>query len=138
MRFAFTKLLAPFLLQKINRKTKNCHDSTSNQNRNSGFSYRKFETLGSNFSHEIHFCEAAGVRCHSKQIFGFFYSTTQIRNVRFLIDRQKIRLSTSKSSPHVNKLQPSKYLQTIEPHLPSKKSKYKSTLSKILNLIGAS
>ena len=26
----------------------------------------KFETLGSNFSHEIRFCEAAGVRCYSK------------------------------------------------------------------------
>ena len=31
----------------------------------------KFETLGSNFSHEIRFCEAAGIRCHSKQFFCF-------------------------------------------------------------------
>ena len=36
----------------------------------------KFETLGSNFSHEIRFGEAAGVRCHSKQIFCFSTSPT--------------------------------------------------------------
>ena len=36
----------------------------------------KFETLGSNFSHEIRFCEAAGVHCHSKQIFYFSTSPT--------------------------------------------------------------
>ena len=28
----------------------------------------KFETLGSNFSHEIRFCEAAGVRCYLRKV----------------------------------------------------------------------
>ena len=32
----------------------------------------KFETLGSNFSHEIRFCEAAGVRCYLRKVLCFF------------------------------------------------------------------
>ena len=39
----------------------------------------KFETLGSNFSHEIRFCEAAGAVAIQKKFF-IFCVTVQIRN----------------------------------------------------------
>ena len=39
----------------------------------------KFETLGSNFSHEIRFCEAAGAVAIQKKSF-VFCVTVQIRN----------------------------------------------------------
>ena len=35
----------------------------------SDFIRGKFETLGSNFSHEIRFCEAAGVLCKLQNFF---------------------------------------------------------------------
>ena len=46
----------------------------------SDFIRGKFETLGSNFSHEIRFCEAAGVLCKLQNFFSlkFTYSALKI------------------------------------------------------------
>ena len=56
MRLTFARLLASVATSK----KKICFNSRSNQNRSAVLVAGKFETLGSNFSHEIRFCEAAG------------------------------------------------------------------------------